>query len=291
MENCIQIGSGDLKVCVAEPGKYYNRARFDWSGFIPQISLRGRTFCVKEENDTWNPTGSGGEGLCSEYRVDNETMGWDNRNTFFLKPGIGMLERADDKPYHFATEYRIVKPFPCTMNIGADYANFHLRALPLKGIAYTTDKHVSVIDNMLTITTTITNTGEKPLYFREYNHNFLSMNGLGAHPEVTLSLEKNYKNHEDTPGLIMNETGIGFTNEIKSGFMIFCQEPTPYAPMRWTLLDKKANMSVQEWGDFDVTGFLAWGGPHVIAPEIYGDFPVESGETRSWTRLWKFFAK
>jgi len=176
------------------------------------------------------------------------------------------------------------------MQVGADYASFYLGAIPLKGISYTIDRHVCVIDNMLTITTKVENTGEKPLYLREYNHNFLSMDGMGAHPQVSLTLQKNYINNENTPGLVMNETGITFTEEIKSGFMIVCPAQ-PYAPMRWALLDKKANMSVQEWGDFDITRFLAWGGPHVIAPEIYGDFPVKPKESCSWTRLWKFFAK
>lgn len=71
--------------------------------------------------------------------------------------------------------------------------------------------------------------------------------------------------------------------------MIYCDAPAAYAPMRWELRDKKAGLAVQEWGDFPVTGFLAWGGPHVIAPEIYGDFPVAPGQSRTWTRVWKFF--
>jgi len=291
MENCIQIGTGDLKIWLAEPGKRYTRARFDWTCFIPQIEYKGRTFCATEESRNWHPRGSGGEGLCGEFRVDDATMGWDDSSEFFLKPGVGLLQKVDDKPYHFGVDYKIIKLFPCTMKIGADSASFYLGAIEHMGISYTMQKHISIIEKMLILETTVTNTGEKPLLFREYNHNFLSMDGLGTHPHVTLSLHKNYINSEETPGLIMNENGIGFERKLDSGFMIYCQEPQAYSPMRWALLDTKADMSVQEWGDFDVTRFLAWGGPHVISPEIYGDFPVEPGESRSWTRLWKFFAK
>jgi len=291
MENCIQIGSGDLKAWIAEPGKRYNRTRFDWTCFIPQITYKGRTFCTTEACETWHRNGSGGEGLCGEFRVDNATMGWDDADDLFLKPGVGLLQRPDEKPYHFGTEYKIVKPFPHTMTHGTDYANVHLGEIAHKGLAYTVRKHVGIIDNMLSITTTAVNTGEKPLRFSEYNHNFLSMDGLGAHPQVTLSLHKNYVNNDETPGLVMNENGITFAKKIENGFMIVCQEPQANSPLRWTLLDTKANMSVQEWGDFPVARFLAWGGPHVIAPEIYGDFPVNPGEARSWTRLWKFFAR
>jgi hypothetical protein len=231
---------------------------------------------------------SGGEGLCNEFKMDEASMGWDDNDRFFLKPGVGLLERTDDKPYNFFKDYGIVKPFPCFMHTGNDYADFHMDALPLKGISYSMDKHIGVIGDMLHISTTIANHGENPLYFREYNHNFLSMDGLGAHPKVSLTLNKKYKNQNETPGLIMNEDNITFADNISGYFMIICQEPIAYAPKRWELVDNKSGMSVQEWGDFDVTGFLAWGGRHVIAPEIYGDFPVAPGQRRTWTRMWKF---
>ena len=289
MENCIQIGSGNLKAWIGEPGKYHTGTRFDWTGFIPQITLYGHTFCTPE-GAPWHPNGSGGEGLCNEFRIDEASMGFDDTDRLFLKPGVGLLERPEnDGQYHFGVDYCLVKPFDCTMKAGSDYADFHLDPIPLKGLSYTLDKHVGIIDNMLIITTTVTNVGEKPLYFREYNHNFLSMDGLGAHPGVTLTLQKNYKNNVDTPGLTMNEDSISFTDEIKSGFMIICEDYEPHSPMRWELRDEKAQMSVQEWGDFDMTRFLAWGGPHVIAPEVYGDFPVSPGQVRTWMRLWKFY--
>jgi hypothetical protein len=87
----------------------------------------------------------------------------------------------------------------------------------------------------------------------------------------------------------MNDDSITFTNDIKGVFMIFSDNPVSYSPLRWQLYDKKAGLCVQEWGDFNVTDYLVWGGPHVIAPEIYGDFPIAPGQKQTWTRLWKFF--
>ena len=285
MENCIKIGQGDLVAYIAEPGKRYSRARFDWTGFISQVYYKGNTFCTPEGAD-WHKNDTGGEGLCNEYKASDNDMGFGNNSKFFLKPGVGLLERPDDKPYHFATDYRIEKPFPCTIQAGDDYADFKLDAIELNGLAYETAKHIGIINDMLIITTTLTNIGEKPLHFREYNHNFLSINGQGANPNVKLSLPKKYKNSIETEGLVQNEGSITFTDEIKSSFMIYCEDVAPYRPMRWELCSE--NISIQEFGDFDVTAFLAWGGPHVISPEVFGDFSVNQGESRSWTRLWKF---
>ena len=287
MDNCIKIERGDLVAYIAEPGKRYARTRFDWTGFIPQIYFKGHTFCTPEGDD-WHTNDTGGEGLCNEFKASNIDMGFDNNNNFFLKPGVGLLERTDDKPYHFAVDYRIKKPFPCTMQVGDDHIDFKLDAIELDGLAYETNKHIGIINDMLIITTTIANIGEKPLHFREYNHNFLSINGLGANPNVNLSLPKKYRNSVETEGLVTNEGSITFTDKIKSSFMIYCEDVDPYRPMRWKLYDERANISVQEFGDFNVTDFFAWGGPHVISPEVYGDFPVKPGMSRSWTRLWKF---
>ena len=289
MDNCIKIGQIDLQVWVAKPGLRYARSRFDWTGIISQVSLNGHTFCTPEDAD-WHINSTGGEGLCNEFKADDVTMGADDTDNLFLKPGVGLLERPDDKPYNIGVEYNIVKPFPCMINNGDDFIDFHSDEIPFKGISYKTDKHISVIDNMLIITTTVTNTGEKPIELDEYNHNFLSLDGFGAHPQVKLSMHKDFYNSIETPGLVMNEDSISFTNELRSSFMIHCRAPIRHSPLRWELKDEKAGLTVQEWGDFDVTKYMVWGGPHTVTPEIYGNFPIDPGQKRAWTRLWKFFS-
>jgi hypothetical protein len=288
MKDCIQIGCGDLKVWVAEHGKRYTRSRFDWTGFIPQVSLRGLTFCAAESYPG-GPPGSGGEGLCNEFKADDFSMGWDESDEFFLKPGAGLLKKVNDKPYFFYTNYEVIKPFPCVTQAGNDYVNFRLGAIDFKGLAYTINKHVAVLDNALIITTTLDNIGEKALAISEYNHNFLSMNGTGVHPSLTLSVNKGYQNKNETPGLIKNAESIGFGEDFGGSFMITCNNPVTYAPKRWELRDQKAKMTVQEWGDFDVKDYSVWGTRHVISPEVFGDFSVGPGKSQTWTRMWKFY--
>ena len=288
MDNCIKIGMDDLQVWAAKPGMRYARSRFDWTGFIPQVSLKGHTFCTPE-GAAWHVGDTGGEGICSEFKASDTVMGADDTDDLFLKPGVGLLRRPDKETYNIAVDYKIVEPFPCTMNYGDCFIDFRSDAIPFKGIAYKTDKHISVIDNMLIITVTVHNTGEKPIELDEYNHNFLSMNNLGAHPQVKLSMHKDFYNSVETPGVIMNEDSITFTDEIKSSFMIYCRNPVTHSPLRWELRDDKAGLTVQEWGDFDVTKYMVWGGPHTVTPEIYGNFKIAPGQKSTWTRLWKFF--
>jgi hypothetical protein len=288
MENIIQIGRGELKAIVAKPGTLYSRARFDWTGFIPQVTYRGKTFCTSEEGPKKLPS-TGGEGLNNEYKASDESMGWDDADRYFLKPGVGLLERVNDRPYSFFTDYPIKQAFPCEMEIRPDTVSFCLGAIPHKGVAYTIDKHVAIMGSALFVTTTLHNVGEKPLEMSEYNHNFITLDNQGTHPQVTLTLNPDYTDANDVAGLVKNHDSITFTDQLEKFFMIRCNAPVAYAPKRWEMRDDKAGMRVQEWGDFDVTDFYAWGGRHVIAPEIYGDFPVAPGRKRSWTRVWKFY--
>ena len=288
MENTIQIGRGDLKATVAKPGTHYARARFDWTGFIPQVTYRGKSFCVSEEGPL-KLKSTGGEGLNNEFKADDASRGWED-DRYFLKPGVGLLEKVDDKPYFFFTEYPIAQPFPCEMEVRDDTVTFRLGALPHNGIAYTMDKHIAVVGNELLITTTLRNIGEKPLNISEYNHNFLSLDGAGARPGVTQTVNSDYNDSSNVEELEKNTDHIAFTAVPTKFFMITCNAPVAYAPMRWEMRDEKTGLRVQEWGDFDVTKFLIWGGAHVISPEIFGDFSAQPGQSRTWTRMWRFFA-
>ena len=289
MDNNIYIGRGDLVVTVAKPGTLYDRARFDWTGFIPQATYRGKTFCTSEEGPLKLPS-TGGEGFNNEFKADEASMGWDDTDRYFLKPGVGLLERINDRPYSFFTNYPITQPFPCEMDVYPDTVSFRLAAIPHKGIAYAMDKHIAVVDNALLITTTLHNVGDKPLTMSEYNHNFLTMDNQGTHPQVSLTVNPDYEDANNVTGLVKNHDSITFTDALEKFFMIKCTNPIAYAPMRWEMRDDKAHMRIQEWGDFDVTDYWVWGGPHVISPEVFGNVSTQPGQKRTWTRIWKFFA-
>ena len=64
----MQIVSSRLAVEISEPGTLYRGARFDWTGFVTQVTLdQQHTFCAPEALP--GGRGTGGMGLCNEFGI------------------------------------------------------------------------------------------------------------------------------------------------------------------------------------------------------------------------------
>jgi hypothetical protein len=107
----IVIQSDRLKVEIAEPGGVYQGTRFDWTGFITQVTLDGKhTFCVPESYQPGH--GTGGIGLCNEFG-NEKPIAYDDAQPgeTFPKLGIGLLaQRHCQLSFHLP--YEIVQRFP-----------------------------------------------------------------------------------------------------------------------------------------------------------------------------------
>lgn len=276
----VTLGRGDLRADVivrqADPG-----CRFDATGRIPAITYRGIPLCGAEGRD-----GSGMRGLCCEYR---DPVGYGEAGDLFLKVGVGLLRRAaGEETYYLLNHYDVVQPAPLRTCVGPDFVDFYQDAVPFHGYGFTTCRHVAVVgDDMLLVTTRVDNVGEKPLLLREYNHNFLSPNGAGAAPGIHVQFPRGFYVRDNTPGVIPYRDGFTYGENLQSGFMIIRSQGET-RPMRWMLRDDNTGIWMQEWGDFPMEQCLCWGGPHVVAPEIYINATVAPGQSRTWLRLWRF---
>ena len=48
-DSLLKLANHRLQVEIAEPGEVYHGSRFDWTGFITQVTLDGEhTYCVPE---------------------------------------------------------------------------------------------------------------------------------------------------------------------------------------------------------------------------------------------------
>src|SRR5512146_1592394 len=131
----ITLDTPRLKVEIAAPGMVYRRSRFDWTGFVTQVTLDGRhTFCVPEDPDPHK--GTGGIGLCSEFGIEKAVGYADARpGELFPKLGVGLLRKPGDVPYDFFHPYEIEEPFPVQVEVTADTARFTAEPLDCRGYA------------------------------------------------------------------------------------------------------------------------------------------------------------
>jgi hypothetical protein len=314
----IHLQSGRLAVEIASPGAFYRRARFDWSGFITQVTLDGlHTFCAPEDP---NPrAGSGGIGLCSEF--GNEKIpGYASARPgeTFPKPGVGLLVRPDRGDYNFFHEYEVASSFPVQVDYAVDWARFTVEPLECRGIAFREVKTVQVAGNSLELTVRLENTGSQPIHTHEYCHNFLGIDRRLVGPDYCLRFAAPVVFENLRP--VLRRMLPRLLRRIKPGFVLdlllrrmMAQEAlvvdgrkvtwnaTPARPFfnrlagfsrtpdpQWSLTYRRGGLTASETDDFHPSRVVLWGTRHVVSAEVYVDVDLESGQAQTWTRRYQF---
>jgi hypothetical protein len=314
----IRLESTRLTVEVAHPGTAYQRTRFDWTGFITQITLDGKhTFCAVEDPDP--AKGSGGIGLCGEFGIEKAIGYADSQpGEAFPKLGIGLLKRPEEANYRFFVPHDIVQLFPIEVSSTSNSARFQVEPLDCRGYAVGQTKTVSVEENWLTIAYELENRGNKPIHTHEYCHNFIAVDDQTVGPDYALhfpfavSIRPNYESFRGylppllrriTPGFVLkmmvqqmvsssvieprgNEIGW---KAVPTG-AFFCHPlgffKTDQA--QWELTHIPSGVRVREYDDFAPARVALWGTKHVVSPEVYIDIDLEPGQRQTWSRRYEF---
>ena len=286
-----ELTSDRLAVDITAPGQAYAGTRFDWSGFVTQVTLDGRhTFCVPED---YRPgQGTGGIGLCNEFGID-QPIGFDSAKPGdpFPKLGVGLLTRLDKPDYSFWYPHQIARNFPIAVHCEADSTTFTVEPVDCRGYAARLVKVLSVVDNALEIAYHLENTGELPIRTNEYVHNFVGINQHTFGPDYQLTFP--YKPVIESPSE-MNEILEVSGNTIR-------QREAPVAPFyarllgfqptdqpQWELAHLPSGVRMRETVDFSPVRVAMWGVNHVISVEVFIDIHLQPGESKRWRRRFEF---
>lgn len=316
----IVIRSNRLAIEIAPPGAVYHRTRFDWTGFITQVTLDGKhTFCVPED---YNPnSGSGGIGLCNEFGIE-KSIGYAEAKPgeCFPKLGIGLLTRPDDAAYNFFRPYEIAHPFPILVESGPAQACFVVDPIDCRGYAARETKTVSVEGNCLQISYQLENVGSQPLITHEYCHNFVGIDRQPVGPDYTLrfpypvTFDKNLDMFRGMLPPLLRKITPGFIVEMLAKRMVsqdvldvrgseihwkatptrpFYRRPLGFHPTgqpQWELALASSGVGMREIDDFSPARVALWGVAHVVSAEIFVDIHLLPGQSQTWTRKYEFFA-
>lgn len=297
----IVLQSDRLTVEIAQPGSVYNGTRFDWTGFITQVTLdKTHTFCVPESLEEGQ--GSGGIGLCNEFGIE-EVIGYDEAKPGepFPKLGIGLLARPDEKPYNFFRPYEIVAPFPIHVMTGPTQAMFTVEPVECRGYAVRLTKTVTVEGAGLTIAYALENVGKKPIVTTEYAHNFVGIDGHAMGPDYRLRMP--YTIAFATPPAsfvdrmaemmaILDVRGSDIRCRATPEYPFYCRPLgfTVTDAAQWELLHEPSGVGMREYDDFEPARVAVWGTTHVISAEVFIALDVPPGEIQQWTRRYEFFS-
>lgn len=292
MTNTIELASSRLKVQYNLPGSDYRRTRFDWTGFITQVTLdHQHTFCVEESLKPGN--GCGGVGLSNEFGIE-QPVGFQEAQAgeLFPKFGIGLLRKPDDAAYDFSRAYDIVHAFYSEVETSADSIKITVEPIECNGYAARLVKTIRAWNTTLEISYAFENVGQKIIDTHEYIHNFIgidrqpiSSNYLLEFP-AAVQLEENASVGLEALSITGNR--VQFKDTLPSLYLrplTFLQTDQP----QWTMQLQKEKVGLSETVSFVPMRIAVWGTFHVLSPEIFVGIHVEPGQTQQWKRTYHFF--
>jgi hypothetical protein len=289
-ENHIIIKSSRLKVEIASPAKIYRRARFDWTGFITQVTLDNRhTFCVPEN---YNPDkGTGGAGFCNEFGIDLP-VGYDDAKVgeWFTKISVGLLKRYSKGPYDFFSPFEI-KAFPSRVSSNAESAEFFVEPIECMGYSVRLHKIVSISDNILKIHYKLENTGSKTIVTSEYCHNFMGIDGCKIGKDYCLTFPTKIKVNKVKDGFVLYENKIHWDVTPSDEFYGLIENFPGSVPYLWELVHEPTGAGVRDISKLSISKIALWGRDHAVCPEIFIEINLEPNKIMEWSREYEFFCK
>lgn len=275
--------------------------RFDRTAVVTEVVLDGKyTFCTPEQVLSRRRT-TNGRGLCGEFVLPGAAEGA-RAGEWFVKPGIGLLKQTQDGAGYDMWKSYECRPFDVTAEIGQTQAVFRQKGTVSGGLGVDIEKRFSLEENRLILDISVTNIGDKATELQEYQHNFLSIEGLPVGGGYILELPCD----RALPYFVNNTLRQGDEIRLPSAVAVAgdsvrwisdmtekilyhrSEEIDPAAPRRWTLRHTGSRVSVTEEADFLPTRLDVWSVEHCVCAEFYNTVTLAPGETAGWRRVWTF---
>ena len=311
------LSNGKLDVLVflpdAEKG-YYRSSRFDWSGVVGCASLNGHNFFGEWFTDYDPLKNDSITGPVEEFRTDAGPMGRTGPRgqmfvppgaigyaeakpgELFLKPGVGVLRKVDDKPYQFGFSYPIVSTGRWTTKIKSRSILFRQVLRGPRGYAYIYEKELSLDknDSVMTLEHRLKNTGKETIDTSVYDHDFFMLDGKPVGPGMVVHFAFEPK-PADPLGAAARIEGkdLIFVDSLEprkgvSGYLTgYSDKASDYD---FTVEDTNSKIAVRQTSDSPLSRFFFWSTRSTICPEGYIHLNIPPGKTGTWKIQYRFIA-
>ena len=282
-----RLTKGGLAVELCEPGTYYRGTRFDWAGVFRRIVKDDYVFA-----DEWF---EGGDSLTHDHvcgpSEEFVTVDFDGVEPggVFVKPGVGLLRRPDDKPYDWFRLYEIADGGIWSVEQGQDHV---LYVHELKGW-YRYEKRVILeSDSAIRISHRMDWEAPRPATGYNYNHNFFTFGGAPVAAGRTIDFpfrpEGHWRAQYDNAAL--TSSGIRLSGPVVPPSVYMGDlhasgaEATPYA----FRISEGPGHSVEVKGSLPVSHYVFWSNPRVACIEPYLPVSFRQGTPFMWDIIIEF---
>jgi len=273
---------------------YYRGVRFDWSGLIASLEYAEHTY-IDQWFRRYDPyINDAVLGPMNEFgSIDFETAAVGEP---FLKVGVGVLTRIDDRNYSIGKYYTPVDLGKWDVKTGANFVKFTQVLESQIGYSYVYTKTVTLTKGKpeLKMTHSLKNTGKKTIDTDVYNHNFFIIDKELAGPNIQIVFNYNLEGEGRGVGEIVDlqENKIVYLTEVTRGGVMI-EYIYGYGPtaddydIRIENLKTKTGIRVQ--CDQPLSRMKYWSANTTYCPEPYIAVVAEPGQEFSWEYTYTFY--
>lgn len=294
----ISISNGLIRSLLYLPGAddgYYRGTRFDWSGVMASLEFAGHNFYGKWF-DKYHPEIH--DAVMGPVEEFGQT-GFEEAETggTFLKIGVGILVKPDEKPYSSFRLYPIKNGGKWNVKSHADAVVF-TQTLddPENGYVYEKEIRLEKGKPVMSISHSLQNKGKKAIETTVYNHNFPVIDKQPAGPGYTVTF----------PFSLSGCTGQGFGDVVsirenklvylknqESSDRVFCGDLKGYGSSKddydIRIENSNARAGIRITSDQPIMKLVYWSSPTTVCPEPYQRVSVAPGKKFSWNLRYEYY--
>ncbi len=272
---------------------YYRGGRFDWSGVIARLTAQNHSY-FGVWFDRYEPTLHDAiTGPVEEFAA----LGYDaaKPGETFIKIGVGVLRKPNDKPYHFATPFELVQTGNWAVVQKKDHVTFTHQLTDASGYAYSYEKTVRLTPGkpQLVLEHRLKNTGQKRIETTAYDHNFLVLDQQPSGPDFVVNYP--FAVHiagPEHPLLRVTAQELTFQKALEKGNSAYLTlqgyGPTA-ADYDVRVENRKTRAGVRIRGDQPLAKLAFWTNPANLSPEPFIALNIEPGQEKTWTITYDFY--
>ena len=307
-----RVSNGQISLTYYAPDAangYYRGTRFDWSGLVSALSYRGRNFhgpwydrvdpATRDFIDTPQAVTVGVNSAAMGPAEEFGAVGFEETapGATFLKVGVGLLRRPDDKPYSQFRAYDLVDGG--VWHVRKDRASVTFTQTLAdngSGFGYVYTKTLRLVPGQpeLRIEHSLRNTGVRPIATSVYSHNFL-VTGARTGPDFRITAPFAIAGPPPPSAALARVEGrhIGFVRTLGAGERVFMPVEGKGRSARiydFRVENRRTHAGFTVKSDRPLGRAVLWSIRTTVSLEPFIDVGADPGRETRWTYVYRYFA-
>jgi hypothetical protein len=284
-----------MKLLLPDPEKgAYRATRFDWSGVVASLQYKGHEYFGYWKKTHDPQVHEDLSGPVESYNHPGLGYAEAEAGEGFIRIGVGILEKPDEKEYRWSDTYKIVDHGKWSVKKGKDWIEFRHKIKSDFGYAYIYKKRIKLKQDEpgFVMIHSLKNRGVKAIRTDQYNHNFFMIDGKPSGPGIEIHFPFNCTTIDDLKGLMkLDEEVLSFTKHLKNNSI--WMELTGYGPdvddHAVSMVNRNSGAGVRFKVDKPLHRMVFWACETTYCPENFILLNVEPGEEEKWISNYTLF--